>query len=112
VALSGPRTDLKEMPHSHSLALFHICQEALANAAKHAAAKKVQVAVWITKDRVLLEVHDDGRGFHIEKMTTTIGHGLSNMQTRARGVGGEVDVTSTDGEGTTILAWVPRSVKT
>jgi signal transduction histidine kinase len=111
VALTGPRIDLKEMPHSHSQALFHICQEALANAAKHAAAKKVQVAVLVSKDRVLLEIHDNGRGFHIEKMTTTIGHGLSNMQTRARAVGGEVDITSAIGEGTTILAWVPRSIK-
>ena len=111
VNLTGPRSDLKEMPHSHSLALFHICQEALANAAKHAGAKKVQVSVWTTKERVLLEIHDDGRGFHLEKMSTTIGHGLSNMQTRARGVGGEMDINSTPGEGTTILAWVPRNVK-
>ena len=111
VALTGPRTDLKEMPHSHSLALFHICQEALANTAKHADAKKVQVAVLVSKDRVLLEIHDDGRGFHMAKMTTTLGHGLSNMQTRARAVGGEVDISSAIGEGTTILAWVPRSVK-
>ncbi len=111
VTLTGPRTDLKEMPHSHSLALFHICQEALANAAKHSAAKKVLVTVWITKDRVLLEVRDNGRGFHIQKITTTLGHGLSNMQTRARAVGGEVDVNSSSEEGTTILAWVPRGIK-
>ena len=99
------------MPHSYSLALFLICQEALANAAKHSAAKKVQVTVWTTKDRILLEVRDDGRGFHIAKMTTTLGHGLSNMQTRAHAVGGEVDITSTSEEGTTILAWVPRAIK-
>jgi len=111
VTLTGPRTDLKEMPHSYSLALFLICQEALANAAKHSAAKKVQVTVWTTKDRILLEVRDDGRGFHIAKMTTTLGHGLSNMQTRAHAVGGEVDITSTSEEGTTILAWVPRAIK-
>ncbi len=111
ISLTGPRSDLKELPHSSSLALFHICQEALANAAKHAAAKEVQVALWTTADRVLLEIRDDGRGFHIAKMTTTIGHGLSNMQTRARAVGGEVDFNSAIGEGTTILAWVPRGVK-
>ncbi|MGE5250655.1 MAG: GAF domain-containing protein [Bacteroidota bacterium] len=111
VELVGPRTELKELPHSHSLALFHICQEALANTAKHSGAKKVHVSVWATADRVLLEIRDDGRGFHIEKMTTTIGHGLSNMQTRARAVGGEVDITSAPGEGTTILAWVPRGVR-
>ncbi|HEY5900939.1 MAG TPA: sensor histidine kinase, partial [Anaerolineales bacterium] len=111
VELVGPHTELKELPHSHSLALFHICQEALANTAKHSGAKKVHVSVWATADRVLLEIRDDGRGFHIEKMATTIGHGLSNMQTRARAVGGEVDITSAPGEGTTILAWVPRGVR-
>jgi signal transduction histidine kinase len=111
VEFTAPHSDLKEMPHSHSLALFHICQEALANTAKHSNAKKVNVSVWVTSDRVLLEVRDDGRGFHIEKMTTTIGHGLSNMQTRARAVGGEVDITSSPGEGTTILAWVPRGIR-
>jgi signal transduction histidine kinase len=30
------------------------------------------------------------------------------MQTRARGVGGEVDISSMPGEGTTVLVWVPR----
>jgi signal transduction histidine kinase len=110
VEFVAPRSDLKEMPHSHSLALFHICQEALANTAKHSNAKHVNVSVWLTGDRVLLEVRDDGRGFHIEKMATTIGHGLSNMQTRAHAVGGEMDITSAPGEGTTILAWVPRGL--
>jgi signal transduction histidine kinase len=110
VSLIGPESDLKELPHSHALALFHICQESLANTAKHAQAKSVQVSVWTTDERVLLEVRDDGIGFDLEKMTATIGHGLANMQTRARAVGGEVDITSIIGDGTTILAWVPRGV--
>jgi len=111
VALTGPRSELKGLPQLNSLALFHICQEALANAAKHAGAKKVQVSVWTTEDRVLLEVHDNGRGFNMEEASASIGHGLSNMQTRARGIGGEVDISSTLGDGTTVLAWVPRVVK-
>lgn len=111
VSLKGPQKGLNDIPQINALALFHICQETLANAAKHAAAKKVDVNVWTTSDRVLMEIHDDGRGFVIEKMSTTIGHGLSNMQTRARGVGGDVDISSTLGEGTTVLAWVPRGIK-
>ena len=111
VSLIGPESDLKELPHSHALALFHICQEALANAAKHAQAKNVQVSVWTSDERALIEIRDDGKGFDPEKMTETIGHGLANMQTRARAVGGEVDVTSILNEGTTILAWVPRGVR-
>jgi signal transduction histidine kinase len=111
VILTGPDSDLKELPHSHALALFHICQEALANAAKHAHAKTVHVALWTTDERVLLEVRDDGRGFDVEKIAATIGHGLTNMQTRARAVGGEVDIASTINETTTVLAWVPRGLR-
>jgi signal transduction histidine kinase len=106
--LSGPKDSLHDLPQSHTLALFHICQEALANAAKHASAKRVDVSLWLAGDRVLMEVHDNGRGFEMEGMRTALGHGLANMQTRARNVGGEVDVSSKPNEGTTVLAWVPR----
>jgi signal transduction histidine kinase len=41
-------------------------------------------------------------------VNATIGHGLANMRTRARTVGGDVDLSSVVGEGTTVLAWVPR----
>jgi signal transduction histidine kinase len=108
-ALTGPKEELTDLPPTHALTLFHICQEALANAAKHASAKRVEVAVFTTADRVVMEVRDNGRGFDLEKMNLTIGHGLANMQTRAHSVGGEVDIVSTLGEGTTILAWVPRT---
>ncbi len=111
VNLTEPDTDLKDLPYTQSLVLFHICQEALANAAKHAKAKKVQVAVWTTPDRVLLEIRDDGKGFDVDQMQASIGHGLANMQTRARTVGGDVDISSAPNEGTTVLVWTPRAVR-
>jgi two-component system sensor histidine kinase DevS len=107
--LVGPKEPLDDLPQSHALAMFHICQEALANAAKHAAAKRVDVSVWVTSDRVVMEIQDNGRGFEMKQMNSSIGHGLANMQTRARNVGGEVDISSGRNEGTTILTWVPRS---
>ncbi len=110
VNFTGPENDMKDLPHTQSLALFHICQEALANAAKHAKAKNVQVVLWTTNERALLEIKDDGKGFELEKMKTSIGHGLANMQTRAHAVGGDIDISSVSGDGTTILVWVPRSI--
>ena len=107
--LIGSEKDMMDLPPSQSLALFHICQEALANAAKHAKAKKVEIALWSTEDRVLMEIHDDGKGFDMEIQAANIGHGLANMQTRAQSAGGDVDVSSAPSEGTTILAWVPRA---
>jgi signal transduction histidine kinase len=106
-SLSGPSDGLENLPDAHAIALFHICQEALANTAKHAQANKVEVTVWTTQDRVLMEVHDDGRGFDPQKVRFTLGHGISNMQTRARNVGGDLEIATEPGKGTTILAWMP-----
>lgn len=106
--LEGPKNGLVGLPPSHATALFHICQEALANSAKHSAASRVDVRLWTTRERVLLEVADNGVGFDLRKMSVTLGHGLSNMHVRARKVGGDVEISSAPGEGTTMLAWVPR----
>jgi signal transduction histidine kinase len=109
--LKGPADGLSNtLPVLHAVALFHICQEALANVAKHSHAKHVEIYLWTTAERALLEIRDDGRGYDQSKATTSIGHGLSNMHTRARNVGGDVEITSEPGEGTTILAWVPTPI--
>jgi two-component system sensor histidine kinase DevS len=107
ITLNGPEDGLSELPTSHATALFHICQEALANIAKHSKAKRASVHVWSAPERALLEVSDEGQGFDLSKMSVTLGHGLSNMHTRAHKVGGDVEITSEPGEGTTVLAWVP-----
>ncbi len=105
--LTGPKEGVNSLPPSHANILFHICQEALANAAKHSHAPHVDVRVWRTQDRLLLEVADNGKGFDPQKTNHNLGHGLSNMHTRAHKVGGDVEITSEPGQGTTVLAWVP-----
>lgn len=106
--LTGKEKEVAFLSQNQALILFHICQEALANTAKHARAKRVSVSVWTTPDRTLMEVQDNGKGFTIDKMSTTLGHGLSNMHRRIRNAGGEVEIISAPGEGTTVLAWLPR----
>jgi signal transduction histidine kinase len=108
VELLEPDSKLDELTQSQAMALFHICQEALANAAKHAKAKKVQISVWTTEDRILMEITDNGKGFDMDSMKSSIGHGLANIYTRARSSGGEADISSVLNEGTTILIWIPR----
>jgi two-component system sensor histidine kinase DevS len=108
VSLASPKELLSDLPQMHAMSLFHICQEALANIAKHAKASKVTIDLWTTPERVLLEVTDNGQGFEVDKTSKSVGHGLANIQTRVQNVGGEVDITSSKGEGTSILAWVPR----
>lgn len=107
--LNGPSKRLDNLSETHATALFHICQEALANAAKHARAQTVDVHVWTAVDRILMEIHDDGRGFDPMEIKFSLGHGISNMQTRARNVGGDLEITTEPESGTTILAWMPYS---
>jgi signal transduction histidine kinase len=111
VQLTGTENEVKDLPQSHSMVLFHIGQEALANVAKHAKAKQVDISLWSTDERVLMEIHDNGKGFEMEKMSASIGHGLANMQTRVHAIGGDVDISSVVDEGTTVLAWVPRHAR-
>lgn len=106
--LFGPENALTDIQPQNATALFHICQEALANIAKHSKATQAEIRLWTVKDRVLLEISDNGNGFDLRKMSVTLGHGLSNMHIRARKVGGDVEINSYPGEGTTVLAWVPR----
>jgi two-component system sensor histidine kinase DevS len=106
--LTGKEKDVKGLSQNEALIFFHICQEALANTAKHAQAKRVSVNVWTTSERVLMEIQDNGKGFDLDKMSMTLGHGLSNMHRRIRNAGGEVEIISAPSEGTTVLAWLPR----
>ncbi len=109
VDLNAHDEDLTLLPPENAIALFHICQEALANIAKHSHASTVDIRLWTASDRALLEVVDNGQGFDLSKMSVTLGHGLSNMYARARKAGGEVEITSSPGDGTIVLAWVPKA---
>ena len=67
--LTGPDDGAVVLPTSHATALFHICQEALANIAKHAAAHQASIDLWTAPGRALLEISDDGQGFDLRKMS-------------------------------------------
>jgi PAS domain S-box-containing protein len=71
--------------------LFRIYKEALTNIIKHAHAKSVMVILQISKDKLTLEVLDDGIGWNEQ---TTSGRGLSIMQKRAKDLGGALTVGS------------------
>ncbi|CPU65761.1 histidine kinase%2CGAF domain-containing protein [Mycobacteroides abscessus] len=86
------------------VSLFRVAQESLTNVAKHADASRVGVTLSYTGTEVLLDVRDDGRGFADGAGT---GFGLTSMRQRIRGVGGQVVVQSTPGEGTSVSARVP-----
>ena len=86
-------------------ALLRIVAEAFRNAVRHGGAQSVSVAVRLPLE---LEVRDDGAGFDPARHDGA-GFGLTSMRERAEGLGGEFQLVSTPGAGTTITVRWPES---
>lgn len=85
------------------LACYRILQEALSNALGHARPSRIDVRIEFESERVVLAIRDDGRGF--DPAAVVSGHyGLQTMAERATQCGGDLQVRSTPGEGTTVSA--------
>ena len=85
-----------------------VIREAIANAAKHAEAAKVDVRLRRGSDEIVLEIEDDGRGFDPRAAVERPGHfGLRLLQERVAASGGSVAIESEPGKGTVITARLP-----
>lgn len=96
-----------ELSRGTALALFRIVQEALGNAAKHAAAKRIVVRLNRSDSVVSLAVMDDGRGFDRTRLAGGGGLGLVMMRERASQLNGTFEVESARERGTTIRVVIP-----
>jgi signal transduction histidine kinase len=90
-----------------ALCLFRVAQEALSNAIHHARAGRVALRLTALDDGIALAVGDDGVGFELCALKGHISLGLASMKERMRVVRGTLDVDSTPGSGTTVIAWAP-----
>ena len=104
------------LPADAELTLYRILQEALENVEKHARARHVTVGLTKQGDNVQLTIRDDGIGFdpvHLPaRRKARSGLGLLSMRERATYVGGDLNVKSALGTGTTILAQIPLMDRT
>ncbi|WP_327636266.1 hypothetical protein OHB24_40495 [Kribbella sp. NBC_00482] len=83
-------------------ALFYVCSEALANAAKHADAGRIKIDVRRYGDLLEATITDDGRGG-----ADPSGSGLTGLSDRLAVLDGRLRVESPPGAGTTVTATVP-----
>lgn len=94
------------------LALYRIAQEALGNAARHSRASRITLQLSREEGAIALRVSDNGIGFDPHALSEgQRGHlGLFSMEERANLAGGQLEVISAPGAGTTVVARVPSSL--
>ena len=75
---------------------------------RHAQAKSVRVSLSQEDEYILLVVQDDGVGFSGSDISNSLGSlGLLGMKERAQFCGGDVQISSSPGNGTTVTVRVP-----
>ncbi len=101
----------ERLPAPMETTLFRITQEALNNVVRHAQARRVEVALRRGEAHVTLRVADDGRGFDPEAPQPGTHLGLWSMRERVEQLGGQFQVESVPGAGTTVRAAIPLRVQ-
>ena len=89
------------------LTAYRTAQEALTNISKHAHCDHVSIDLTDTKDVLTLEITDNGQGFSATLLSKTKAFGLKGLHERAKTVGGWLDVSTSQGRGTSIILSVP-----
>lgn len=100
-----PRMD--DLTPARNLAIQRILLELFTNVLKHSGARKVDVSTRAGAGRASIVIEDDGKGFVVGSPVN--GHGLRNLQERAREVGGSLVIESAPGQGTRATLALPAA---
>ncbi|HEY9787943.1 MAG TPA: sensor histidine kinase [Candidatus Obscuribacterales bacterium] len=100
--------DYVSIPASIGHQLQSVSKEALNNIKKYANAKNVSISARLENDTIAVTIEDDGRGFARQDVGTT-SFGLKGMQERMALVSGTIEIASSPGKGTRIIAAAPRT---
>jgi signal transduction histidine kinase len=92
-------------PRESETAIYFSCLEALQNVAKYANASQVTLRLSDGDHQLTFEVTDDGDGFDMER--SSFGTGLQGITDRLSAVGGQVEVRSSPGAGTSVTGHIP-----
>jgi signal transduction histidine kinase len=111
VQYQGMEVESQALPLLTSLSLYRFVQEALTNAAKHAQATRIEVVLQQDAENILLSVTDNGRGFEpppdLDSAEDLQGVGLRGMYERLIMINGRLEIHTSPGRGTRLLARVP-----
>jgi signal transduction histidine kinase len=99
---------LGRLPRQVEGALFRVAQEAVYNATRHASPRRVQIHLRRDRPQVVMQIHDDGKGFRAAPTMGLPGsRGLASMRERLALIDGSLTIDSAPNAGTTVTATVP-----
>jgi len=104
-------TDLN-LPTTLATVAYRVVHEALTNVVRHARANRVDVRVWLRRNRLQCVVQDDGVGFDLPRQRQRValdGLGLLGMRERVRALEGRLHMRSAPGHGTIVRFSLPRA---
>ena len=87
--------------------IYLVLREGLTNVTKHSHASKAEIYLSQQDHQLTGTLKDDGVGFNLQDRPIFTGLGLSGMEERIRKLGGEIDVKTSPGMGTSISFKVP-----
>jgi signal transduction histidine kinase len=92
------------------VALYRMLREAVQNALKHARARQVTINLAVKHERVIFSVQDNGLGFDVRDAMQATKKGYSSLQDMCiyiESTGGQLEIQSTPGKGTSLQGWTP-----
>lgn len=92
----------KELPLNIQLNMYRIFQELISNAIRHAGASQILMQCSQNGPVILIAFEDNGAGFDPASVRKGKGMGLQNLNNRIAYLGGQLEIISSPGEGTTI----------
>jgi signal transduction histidine kinase len=99
------------LPPETQLVLFRIIQESFNNIQRHSRASRASVTIEWEGAEVIVTISDNGKGFTLPRQLTEFAGqgklGLTGMAERVQLIGGELEVASEQGKGTTVTVKVP-----
>jgi PAS domain S-box-containing protein len=100
-----PDTEIP-LPDTFKIGIFRIFQESLTNVARHSGADNVFVSLTPQDNKLVLTIRDNGKGLS-ERQGNKKTLGLLGMKERSQMMGGQYQIRSKAGEGTTVTVIVP-----
>lgn len=99
------------LPSNVEIAVYRVVQEALTNIRKHAGASMVTLHIQYQPDDLAIRIRDNGKGFDLTRTldsAVAVGHmGVLGMKQRAETLGGDMNIKTHEGAGTTITLRFP-----